>query len=220
MTSYLQITTASLANFDNNNVEKGEALKFTHTWATRGGAPVQIEQPLLVLFPPGEVRGFRALRKWEPPPIETIVRKPGVELPDPDELNKEIPTETWGIGLDGKPRPPWAKYYVLYLLDASSARLFTFMNSTLGCRIMVTGIEERTQWARALYGDDVMPLIQLADRPLRTPNRGERPAPDFRVLGFRRFVEGGLRIVDQSASALEDVKLPPASETLRDSNPY
>jgi hypothetical protein len=65
-----------------------------------------------------------------------------------------------------------------------------------------------------------MPLIQLADRPLRTPNRGERPAPDFRVLGFRRFVEGGLRVVDQSASALEDVKLPPASETLRDSNPY
>jgi hypothetical protein len=218
MESYLQTTAASLVNYDSDNVEKGVSLKFTHAWMTRDGVPLQVGN-LLTLFPPGEIPGFRFLRKWEPPPIETIVRKPGVELPDLDELNARIPIEARSIGLDGKPREPWARYYVLYLLDASTACLYTYANCTIGCRILVTGIEERVRWGRALYGDDVMPLVRLTDRPFPT-KFGERRAPDLEVLGFRRFVEGGLRIVDQNASALEDVKLPPASQTLRDSNPY
>jgi hypothetical protein len=220
MENYLQSTAASLANFDNDNVEKGVSLKFTHAWMTRGGGvPLQVEKSLLVLYPPGKVEGFRFLRKWEPPPVETIVRKPGAELPDLDELNQQIPTETWGTAIGGGPRTPWERYYLVYLLDVTTACLFNFWNSTVGTRMMVTAIEERTQWARALYGDDVMPLITLTDRAFHT-SYGERRAPDFKVLGFRRFVEGGLRIVDQSASALEDVKLPPARDTLRDDIPY
>jgi hypothetical protein len=219
MNTYLQSTAASLVSYDSDNVEKGVSVKFTHAWMTRDGVPLQVENPLLVLFPAGEISGFRYLRKWEPPPIETIARKPGAELPDPDELNRQIPVETWAIGLDGKPREPWQRYFVLYLLDASTACLYTYANQTIGCRILVTGIEERTRWARALYGDDVMPLVRLADRPFPT-KFGERRAPDLQVLGFRRFLEGGLRVVDTSKSALEDAKLPPARDTLHDDIPF
>jgi hypothetical protein len=212
-------STAALVNFYSGDVEKGEVLKFTHTWTTRDGAPLQVGNPLLVLFPTGAVEGFRMLRKWQPSPIKTIVRQPGAELPDPDDLNAQIPREQWEQGLDGNPRPPWSKYFILYLLDTSTASLFTYVNCTIGCRLLVTRIEERTQWARALYGDDVLPMVKLTDRPFPT-RYGERRAPELQVLGFRRFTGGGLRIVDQSAQGLEEVQLPPIKETLRDEVPF
>ena len=224
MTALQNITATALTRFGSGgNVERGEVLKFTHRWEVRSGAPLQVENSLLALFPPGTITGFRILRKWEPLPTETIVPDADGKLPDPDELNGRIPSEQWGMGLDGKPRPPWSKYFILYLLDTSTAALYTFMNNTIGSRLAITGIEERTEWGRALFGDDVMPLLKLTDRPFPT-KFGERRKPAFDVLGFRRFAEGGvLRIVDQNASAelLRDVgSPPPAKDTLRDDIPF
>jgi hypothetical protein len=223
ITNYLQSTTASMARLDPNNIEKGESLKFTERWATRSGAPLQVEKPLLVLFPPGAITGFRYLRKWEPAPVEAIVPDADGNLPDPDELNKQFPVEQWAIGLDGKPRPPWSKYLLLYLLDTSTAALYNFTNNTIGTRMMISAIEDRTRWGRALFGDDVMPLVKLTDRTLTT-KFGDRRAPALDVLGFRRFGDGGvLRIVDQRASPglLRDVgPPPPAKDMMGDEVPF
>jgi hypothetical protein len=206
--------TASLVNFfGSGNVDKGEILKFTDRWSLRGGAPLQAKGPLLVIFPEGPVVPFRMLRRWQPT-VETIVPGPGAELPDPDEMNSRIPREEWELDrLTGQPRAPWSKYFILYLLDPTTAALFTYYNNTIGCRMLVTRIEERVQWGRALFGDDAMLLAQLADRPFHT-QYGERRAPDLEVLGFRRFAGGGLRVIDQAA--LEEVRLPPPKDTLGD----
>src|SRR5262249_52231355 len=41
------------------------------------------------------------------------------------ELNDKIPQQEWETGLDGKPRPPWAIVYVVYLVDPETAELYT-----------------------------------------------------------------------------------------------
>jgi hypothetical protein len=45
------------------------------------------------------------LRRWKDKKPEYITKHP---LPDPEQLNATIPIEGWEIGLDGKPREPWA----------------------------------------------------------------------------------------------------------------
>ena len=56
-------------------------------------------------------------------------------LPDIDELNAKIPEEEWETGLDGKPRPPWQKQYIVYLVDPTDAGIYTYINGTFGARI-------------------------------------------------------------------------------------
>ncbi len=57
------------------------------------------------------------LQRWQGnQPVETIHKKPGVPLPDVDELNARIPRDQWEAGPDGAPRPPWQHQYSVYLL--------------------------------------------------------------------------------------------------------
>ena len=56
-------------------------------------------------------------------------------LSDPDELSTKIPQEEWELGLNSKPKPPWALDYVVYLVNPESAELYTFINSTNGARL-------------------------------------------------------------------------------------
>jgi hypothetical protein len=50
------------------------------------------------------------LRRWKDNKPEDITEHP---LPDPEELNATIPQSEWDIGLDGRPRKPWALTYVI-----------------------------------------------------------------------------------------------------------
>src|SRR5262249_8327247 len=94
-----------------------------------------------------------ALQRWEDGlPAETIFKRAGELLPDVDELNKKIPQKKWEKGIDGKPRPPWQKQYVVYLLDPATAAVFTFINSTRGAEIAVERLKQRVQLMRALRG--------------------------------------------------------------------
>src|SRR5262245_37440772 len=129
----------------------------------------------------------RALQRWEnQEPVETIVERPDEALPDVEELNAAIPQSQWEMDLNGQPRPPWQKQYVIYLLDPSTASLYTFLNSTVGARIAWEKLRERVTWMRALRGADVFPLVALDSLPMKT-KMGVKQRPDFTVIDWREF---------------------------------
>jgi hypothetical protein len=152
---------------------------------------------------------------------EVVAEVPGgPPLPDVDELNASIPRDQWPIGLSGQPEPPWKREYILYMLDLTDLAILTFSNSTNGAMRCVVGLEERWEWAKALFGPDVLPLFELSEAPHPT-SWGERKRPICEIKGWRRFHDGALRVVDTDiASALETPPKKSASEMLRDSNPY
>jgi hypothetical protein len=203
-------------NIENDRILKGTLLKFVDgRWADRGGTALKPDMHLLVLAT------GRALQRWaDKIPVETIVRRPDVELPDLDELNRKVPRAEWELGLDGNPRPPWVKQYLVYLLNIGDASVFTYANGTVGSRLAVHALEDRLQWMRALRGSEVLPLIKLTDRPLKT-RYGEKRRPEFEVLGWRQFSSGAaLQIADQSAANLKTLEPLSLGDEMRDEIPY
>jgi hypothetical protein len=131
------------------------------------------------------------VQRWQDQlPVETIVKLPGVPLPDVDELNAKIPENEWEEGLDGSPRPPWVKQHVVYLLNPHDASLFTFINSTTGAMIAVERLKDKVRWMRALRGEKVMPFIKLDAKPMPT-KFGMKQRPEFTILEWRDL--GGLQ---------------------------
>jgi hypothetical protein len=160
---------------------------------------------------------FTKLVNWhESGPPDVISAKPGEDLPDPRELNAQIPESEWGLDLGGKPRPPWARWRVVVLLDIVNAAILSYGNSTFGMTIAFEQLKQRIEIMRALQGADVMAVVQLRDAPMRTAF-GDRRRPHFEVVGWRRFdSSGALRIVDQSANVLQTVSPPTLAEEARD----
>src|SRR5262249_55301223 len=137
---------------------KGQILRWNETngWTDRDGLrPPEI---LLVLA------CTEALQRWKnKQPLETITAKP---LPEIDALNASIPMQEWEPGLDGKPKPPWVRQFVVYLIDAATAGFYTYLNSTIGARIAWDHLRERVITMRALRGTRVVPLVKLGFRPM------------------------------------------------------
>jgi hypothetical protein len=152
----------------------------------------------------------QALQRWkEQKPVETIIKQTGQPLPDLDEVNAKIPQDTWELGVDGKPRPPWQKQSILYLLDPRDAGLFTFVSSTIGARIAVENLKSKVQWMRSLRGESVVPLVKLTSAPMKTAF-GSRQRPEFEVVEWR----------DLSASTEQTVAEPSTAEALNDAIPH
>jgi hypothetical protein len=78
------------------------------------------------------------LQRWRDKlPVETVAKRPGQPLPDVDELNAAIPQREWEKGIDNKPRPPWSRQVVVYLLDAATGAEWTYVSGTVGGAIAV-----------------------------------------------------------------------------------
>jgi hypothetical protein len=129
------------------------------------------------------------LQLWQgkmPVRDKTIFKRPGQPWPDIDELNAKIPEDDWEIGLDGEPRKPWQKQFIVYLLDPVSAAKFTFANGTTGASIAVADLKDAIKWMRAMRGDNVVPLIELANKPMKT-KYGQKLRPYFKVAEWRNL---------------------------------
>jgi hypothetical protein len=126
-----------------------------------------------------------AIQHWkEQLPIETIVKQHGVPLPNIEALNAKIPEKQWEKGLDGKPRPPYSKQYVAYLLSPKDASIYTFINSTKGAEIAVDKLKERVRWMRTLRGAKVVPVVKLSTKPMKTKH-GQKMRPEFAIIEWR-----------------------------------
>jgi len=130
----------------------------------------------------------RALRCWgaDHELLDYEIERLGEPLPDVDDLNGQIPKEEWTTGLDGEPRPPWERCVRALLLDPEKASVFTFINSTVGARIAVERLEDRIKWMRALRGADVVAIVQLDSRPMKT-SFGQKMRPEFTIGAWREF---------------------------------
>jgi hypothetical protein len=122
------------------------------------------------------------IRRWvDRRPID-ITEHP---LPDPVVLNAEIPTEQWEIGMDGRPRPPYAMTYVIYMVDAEkTGAVYTFANSTFGSMLCYTNLEEQVAVMRMLRGAHVFPIVRLSKRPMKTAY-GMKTRPALEIVDWR-----------------------------------
>jgi hypothetical protein len=162
----------------------------------------------------------RARQRFTDGRPEVIAEMPdGPPLPSTAELNSQIPEQEWSVGLSGKPEAPWKAEHIVYALDLHDLVVVTYSNSTVGGLRAVEDLRTKSQWAAALYGDGVMPLIKLGEARFMT-QFGERKRPAFEIAGWRRFIDGRLCVVDQSTLALDAPKPRPPGETLNDTIPY
>jgi hypothetical protein len=126
-------------------------------WSDRDG--VAAPSPMLA------VKVDEILRRWKDDRPTDLATKP---LPDPDQLNAAIPVSEWEEGPDGRPRPPWAHYVVVYLVNPATATKYIYTAATVGGHIAVEQLKENVLTMRMLRGARVMPLVALSSKPMKT----------------------------------------------------
>jgi hypothetical protein len=105
-------------------------------------------------------------------------------LPDPEVLNSEIPVSEWEIGLDGQPSKPWVHNVIVYCIDPVGGGTYTYISGTIGAHIAVDQLHERVTTKRMLAGAQVMPLVRLSDRPMKT-RYGLKSRPHFEIIDWK-----------------------------------
>ena len=164
------------AGLSSDRVTRGTIARWSANggWVDRDGLP--LPTPMLVI-------GYTTvLRRWKDKRPEYITEQP---LPNPDELNAAIPVAEWEIGLDGRPRKPWAYCYVVYMVDLNTGALFTFAHDTYGTMLAYTALEEQVAVYRMLRGEYVWPIVNLEKRPWKSATYGMQMRPHFQVVDWR-----------------------------------
>ena len=166
-------------------------------WVDRDGLP--IPSPVMI------VGYVTILRRWKDNKPEDITAHP---LPDPEELNDTIPQSEWDIGLDGKPRKPWARTYVIYMVNLKNGALYTYANNTFGAMLCYTNLEEQVAVMRMLRGEHVYPIANLDRRPMKT-TFGIKTRPHLEIIDWRapKGDDGSL------VASPSTPQLPPAAAT-------
>jgi hypothetical protein len=152
------------------------------------------------LTPPDKLLAMgmlRCLQCWkDQEPVDTIIETPDEPLPDPADLNSQIPEAEWQPGLDGKPRPPWQLNWIVYLINPTTGDTWTFINSTTGARIAWERLKDKFGWMRALRGPAIVPVIKLDSKPMKT-SFGVKMRPEFTIIEWRDVSGEGGSVVPQ-----------------------
>ena len=162
----------------NAGLIQGTLLKFSNeaTWITRDDDEIDGNLELI----PVDVQ--RVVQKWqEGQPIETRTLEAGEKFPDLEALNADVPQSEWVEGPDGHKRGPWQAQHILYLLDPRTMDRFTFPTGTVGGRIGIRELVDKTTWMRRLRGPNVYAVILLADTFMNT-KWGGRQRPHFKIV--------------------------------------
>jgi hypothetical protein len=160
-----------------------------------------------------------ALQCWSGgKPTDVVIAKPGVPLPDVGELNGQIPQEEWEKGLDGKPRAPWVKQHVAYLVDPVSGEAYTFINGTFGAKIAVERLADRVANMQRLRGGNALPVVKLESRPMKT-KFGTKQRPEFTIVEWRAIGGGEQVKAIEHKPVGKPVVAPTVSEELNDALP-
>src|SRR5262249_33079612 len=112
----------------------------------------------------------------------------------------------WDIGLDGRPRKPWARTYVIYMVNLKNGTLYTYANNTFGAMLCYTNLEEQVAVIRMLRGEHVFPIVQLDRRPMKT-TFGIQTRPHLEIIDWRAPKGGDGSLVASPSPP----QLPPAA---------
>jgi hypothetical protein len=160
-----------------NRIIQGRVAKYDDPDWFVDGKPFDTTTKLLV------IGVKRAAQLWENQrPVKTIVCTPDKEV-DIVALNREIPSDEWEIGLDGKPREPWQLQYIVYLLDLHDGSQYTAINSTAGMRVAWEDLRLRVKNIRLIKRSSVVPIIRLSSAPFRT-RFGLKERPEFAIIDW------------------------------------
>jgi hypothetical protein len=162
-------------------------------WHDRDGLPIP-PTPKLVL------RTFTILRRWLDNEHIDITEYP---LPDVGELNATI-KKPWRTGLNGQEEPPFSKYYVVWFCDPQTGALYTYLNKTYGAKLAYEQLEEQIAVVRTLRGANVVPVVHLDERPMKTKKYGMKSRPHFHVIDWK---------VPANPNGTGDAQLPSQSST-------
>jgi len=197
MTAHVPVPGGLPLGLSSDRVTRGTPARWAETtgWVDRDGLPMP--SPVMV------VGYVTILRRWKDNRPEDITEHP---LPDPEELNATIPQAEWDVGMDGKPRKPWALTYVIYMVNLKNGALFTYANSTFGAMLCYTQLEEQVAVMRMLRGEHVYPIANLDRRPMKTAF-GMKTRPHLEIIDWRA-PKGGDGSLVQSPSTPQ---LPPAA---------
>jgi hypothetical protein len=188
-------------------------VKFTNesTWVTRDGD---------VLLPDRELIATaitRVTQKWiDRLPVETRVLEPGENFPDLEALNEAAPKSEWAEGPDGKKRGPHQNAYNVHLLDPRTMDRFTFATGTVGGGICTRDLRDKTQWMRRLRGHNVVPVVTLSDKTMKT-KFGSRHRPHFVVVRWIELGGGDATAALPAPGAVVEVEAPSLAEEMNDS---
>ena len=173
---------------------KGPILKCTDArWTARDGTVLREGEPFLCT---GTATGNQ---RFLDNVSELILKQPGQQLADVEELNSRVDVSEWEDGLDGKPRPPWQRVYLVYLIRLHDASSFTFISGTSGARIAFNKLASQVYNMRVLRGANVAPILKLSSKPMKT-KFGTKMRPDFEIVEFREIGGGGGQSVPQIES--------------------
>ena len=196
---------------DNKRLIIGIKLKCTDgQWSASDGSEPKPEAHYLV-------RGTAtAAQLWQGNiPVETIIKEPGKPFPDVNELNEKLPQSGWEKGLDGKPRPPWLITRAVYLIRVPDGKLFTYLNSTFGAKLAISGLRDQVNVMRELRGADVVPIVKLSKAPMRT-KFGQKLRPDFVVVEFRQVAGPRQAVLEAKAVEIGKPVAPVSTEEALD----
>jgi hypothetical protein len=116
--------------------------------------------------------------------------------------------------MNKQPSPPWKRTYVVYLVDPIGAGTYTFVSATVGGRICFERLEEVIETKTILAGGDVLPLVSLGEKPMKT-NFGMKSRPALEPVSWRTRGNGaGLLPASPPLQLLDEAATPeaPAAE--------
>ena len=167
--------------YDGDHAIRGTILKFVDgRWSAHDGTELKDHELFLCT---GTALGNQRFVDNVP---ELILKQPGEPLADVDQLNSKIDVSEWEIGLDGQPRPPWQRVFLIYLIRMHDASPMTYINSTVGARIAFHELTLQVRSMGILRGVNVVPLVKLSSKEMKTKH-GKKLRPDFKVIEFREI---------------------------------
>jgi hypothetical protein len=194
---------------------QGTLVKFTNTaqWVTRDDDEISPDLELIC------VDLQRVVQKWEDgQPVETKILGPGENFPDIEAMNEAVPRDEWVEGPDGQLRGPWQAQHLVYLLDPSTMEKFTFATGTVGGRIAVRELVDKTVWMRRTRGPNVFPVVTLGDTFMKT-RFGGRQRPHFKITKWTRLGGEGEGDVQALPPPTPAPLVPSLSEEMNDDLP-
>jgi hypothetical protein len=159
------------------NAIQGQRVRFTNegTWL------LMDETPLTKKLVAANVR--RCVTKWglNNKPEKTRFLAPGEPIPDIKGLNEAAPKSEWKDGPNGQPQGPYQAQTLVYLIDLIGLDKYTYASGTIGGGIAVRELIDKILWLRRFRGNNAYPLVQLANRFMKT-KWGGRPRPHFEIM--------------------------------------
>ena len=119
------------------------------------------------------------LQRFHDKHVEIIADDP---LPDPKELNKQIPIAEWQPGYNsGPPRPPWGHALQLVLMNLRTGAQVIYSASNTRCTAAVVRLMDQIRSKNFLFGRTASPVVGFASAPFPT-QYGMQRRGDFQVL--------------------------------------